>query len=161
MATPLTLKVFESEPDQILALKVAFNAVPSVAIEEVAKMLYSQPPPPGLDVLYLPLAAAERWGSKPLIHESQILPTSSDDQRKGFPPFIVTGACLGPSDTRGPIPEMKLLLGVVFNAIRVFNDKHDSKLKNIGFWSFDLLKGLTPAQLRDVIKEAVPELEAT
>jgi hypothetical protein len=121
-------------------------------------MLYSLAPPPGIDVFYLPLAAAERWGSKPLVHESLILPTTLEDQEKGMPPFIVTGTCLAPDDPRGPLPELKILVSVVFGAIRAFNSRSDLKLQCVGFWGFNLLKGETLIELRTILLEAAPEL---
>lgn len=154
----LHLRIFDPDAKNISGLKSAFTELRNVTIEQVDRMLYLKPPA-GLDVLYLPLAAAERFGSRPLIHESQILPTKQEDQRDGLPPFVVSGTCLAPNDPRGPVPEMTLLLGTVFRAIRAFNhEHHNSKLTYVGFWAYDLLKGVNPSQLRRIVVEIVPEL---
>jgi hypothetical protein len=131
-------------------MKSSFNDMPSVTVLQTEKMLYLEPPP-NIDVLYLPLAVSEKWGAKPLIHVSQVIPTTTKDQENGLPPFIVTGCCLAPSDPRGPVPEMTLLLKCVFEAIRVFNDQSQFKLRRIGFWGYDLLKGLTADELKDIV----------
>ena len=153
------LVIFDPDLKNTSALKSAFADLSTVTIEKTAQMLYLSPPG-GIDVLYLPLAAAERWGSKPLIHESQVLTTTPEDREQGLPPFIVTGTCLAPTDPRGPLPETTLLVDSAFSAIRAFNDEHDFKLRRVGFWAYNLLKGLTPSQLRTILTRVVPELEA-
>jgi len=151
------LVIFDSDPEKVIALESAFGELASVTILHVDTMLYLRPPK-GIDVLYLPLAAAERWGSKPLVHESQILSTSLNDQESGLPPFIVAGTCLAPNDPRGSVPEMKLLLLSVFNAIRSFNSRGKRKLRRVGFWGDNLLTGLTPHELKGILLSVVPEL---
>src|SRR5258708_5713044 len=132
------MMIFDPDLSTVAELKSAFSDLASVSIRQVERMLYLQPPI-GLDVLYLPLTVAERWGSRPLIRESQILATSPADQQTGLPPFIVTGTCLADDDPRGPIPETTLLLASAFRAIRGFNNESDFKLKRIGFWGYNLL----------------------
>ncbi len=156
----LSLVIFDADADNFTAMMSAFSDLPSVTILKVEKMLYLEPPR-GIDVLYLPLAASARWGSKPLVHVSQVLPTTHVDQEGGLPPYVVTGCCLAPSDPRGPAPEMRLLLTCVFDAIRAFNNQSDFKLRKIGFWGYDLLKGLTPAELKAIVVGIVPELRWT
>lgn len=151
------LIIFDPDASNVDALRSAFVDISSVRIRQVEKMLYLRPPE-GIDVLYLPLAAAERWGSKPLIHESQILATTSEDQKSGLPPYIVTGTCLAENDPRGPLPETSLLLKSAFEAVRAFNMRSDVELQRVGFWAYNLLKGLTASQLRAIVTEAVPEL---
>ena len=53
---------------------------------------------------------------------------------------------------------MRRLLTCVFDAIRAFNYQNDFKLCKIGFWGYDLLKGLTPAELKAIVVGIVPEL---
>jgi hypothetical protein len=155
----LSLKIFDSDSQKLSDLKGALSDLQPVAFQLVDTMLYLKPPA-GIDVLYLPLAAAERFGSKPLIHESQVLPTSSKDQENGLPAFVVTGTCLAKGDPRGPVPEMRILLSAVFNAIRAFNRRGERKLEIVGFWSYNLLPEITPAQLKDILVELVPELHS-
>jgi len=131
----------------------------AVSFELVDRMLYLKPPP-GIDVIYLPLAAAEQFGAKPLIHESQILSTSLKDQEGGLPPFVVTGTCLAADDARGPNAEMRILLAAVFGAIRRFNERGGSKLEHLGFWAYDLLPGITPNQLKEILLQLAPELQS-
>jgi hypothetical protein len=126
-------------------------------MRQVDKMLYLKPPK-GIDVLYLPLAAAERFGARPLVHQAQILPVSSTEQEDGLPGFVVSGVCLAVDDRRGPIPEMRILLSGVFEAIRDFNRHNTVPLQRIGFWAYNLLAGLTPFQLKSLLAEIVPEL---
>jgi hypothetical protein len=151
------LIIFDPDASNVAALRSAFAGIPSVSIQLVEKMRYLSPPE-GIDVLYLPLAAAERWGSKPLVHESQILATTSEDQKNGLPAFIVTGTCLAENDLRGPVPETSLVLTSAFDAIRAFNKGGNVELRRVGFWAYNLLKGLSASQLRIIATEAVPEL---
>lgn len=152
-----SLVLFDSSPETISLLRTAFAGVRSVEVKQMETVLYLSPPK-GLDVLYLPLAAAERWGSKPLIHESQVLATKEEDQQKGMPPYVVTGTCLAPEDPRGPVPETTLLISSAFRAIRAFNREHDHRLGIVGFWAINLLKGVSPRELRDILKQEAPEL---
>ena len=153
----LTLRIFDSSPSTLAALSNAFAGCTGIEMVKTEKVLYLQPPP-GLDVLYLPLAAAERWGSKPLIHESQILATKEEDQRRGLPAYVVTGTCLSPEDPRGPISETTLLVSSAFKAIRAFNRGQDRPLRVVGFWAVNLLKDVSPPELREILKQEAPEL---
>jgi hypothetical protein len=149
------LLIFDPNPDVVAALNQSFHDASAISVQLVKKMLYLEPPR-GIDALYLPLAAAERWGAKPLVHDSQVLATSDEDQRKGLPPYIVTGTCLSPEDARGPVPEITLLLTSVFRAIKAFNTVHDAKLRRIGFWAYNLLKGLEPSELKAILAVSLP-----
>jgi hypothetical protein len=151
------LLIFDPDSTNVSAMKSALSDLPSITVLQVERMRYLEPPQ-GIDVLYLPLAASARFGSKPLIHQSLILPTTHKDQQTGLPPFVVTGTCLAADDPRGPIPEMKLLLSVVFNSIRTFNREGEQKLRRIGFWGYDLLRGLTASELKEIIIEVIPEI---
>lgn len=153
----LQIHIFDSDSDLVNSLTAVFSSSKSVSIQVVDTMLYLRPPK-GLDILFLPLAAAEQFGAKPLVHESSILTTSAADQQAGLPPFIVCGPCLAPGDSRGAIPEMRLLLSAVFDAIRNFNQRETRKLAHIGFWAYNLLVGLTPGELKRILFEVAPEL---
>ena len=153
------LKIFDPDPNIIADLKEELGDLPSITMHLVDKMLYLEPPG-GIDVLYLPLAAAERFGAKPLIHESRIFATSPEDRQAGLPGFVISGTCLAPADPRGPIPEMRILLSAVFDAIRTFNGREEVQLQRVGFWAYNLLSGLTPTELRRILLEVVPELRS-
>jgi hypothetical protein len=85
------LMIFEPDLKNVTGPKSAFADAATIDILHVDSMLYSKPPKGNIDVLYLPLAAAERWGSKPLIHESQILATTEEDQREVSLAIIPSG----------------------------------------------------------------------
>ena len=159
MSAHLEIKIFDPDPRVIETLRRALDDLSAITIQLVDRMLYLEPPS-GIDVLYLPLAAAERFGSKPLVHESQVLATRPEDQERGLPAFVVTGTCLAPDDPRGPIPEMRILLSAVFDAIRAFNRRGGTPLVRVGFWAYNLLPELTASELRDILLSVVPELSA-
>lgn len=150
------LVIFDPDSDTVFALRSAFAGVPSITVEKTKRMRYMEPPD-GIDVLYLPLPAAERWGSKPVVHQSQVLPVPKKG-RGGLPAFIVTGTCLAQNDPRGPVPETTLLIRSAFEAIRVFNDQNTIPLERVGFWAYNLLKGISASQLKAIISSVVPEL---
>jgi hypothetical protein len=83
MSAHLEIKIFDPDPRVIKTLRRALDDLSAITIQLVDRMLYLEPPS-GIDVLYLPLAAAERFGSKPLVHESQVLATRPEDQSVGF-----------------------------------------------------------------------------
>ena len=151
------LRVFESDATVIADLRAAFRGTTAVVVEYVSPRPHFEPPA-GIDVLYMPLMAAERFGSKPLVHESMVLPTTAEAQRQGLPPYVVTGTCLSPDEPRGPIPEMRILLTAVAAALRAFNQHEAVKLERVGFWADDLLTGLTAVQLRGLLSDVFPEL---
>ena len=154
----MVLKVFDSSPITVKRLADVFADCPSVEVVMTKNVIFYQPPP-GLDVLYLPLAAAERWGAVPLIHRSQILKTSPSEQQNGLPPLIATGTCLAPDDPRGPVPETSLLVSAVFQAIREYDAENKDRNYVVGFWAVDLLRMVNPIELRKILKDLVPELK--
>jgi hypothetical protein len=156
----LTLRILTSPQSTLTALSDAFRFCSSVELVKADKILYLHPPA-GLDILYLPLAATERWGAKPLIHKSQILKTSVLEQQQGLPPYIATGTCLSEDDPRGPIPETSLLVSAVFKAIGEFNNENGNRIRIVGFWAVDLLRMVNPNELRMILKDVVPELGLT
>lgn len=159
----LRLKIFDADPDGVSKLKSAFGDTPAISIEQVDTMAWSHPPPMGIDVLFLIPPAAERWGSIPVFGKGQILATSLEDQRLGWPPFIVTGPSFRLDDPQDPITVRRLTLAGAFEAIRAFNNEHNFKLTRIGFWANNLLqlvsqKSLTPDQVKSMLMEVAPEL---
>jgi hypothetical protein len=153
----LNLMIFDSDASNLAELKSVFSGMSTVTIQKMEVMRYLRPPN-GIDILYLPLAATERWGTRPLIHESQIIKTSLSERENGLPAYIVTGTLLAPDDVRDPISEMTILLDAVFNAIRSFNSRNKASIRRVGFWGYDILRGLTPTDLRAIISQIAPEL---
>jgi hypothetical protein len=90
MPAHIQLKIFDPDAAIAEALRAAFADVNAVTIQVVDRMLDFEPLT-GLDVLCLPPNVAERLGSKPLVHESQILATSAEDQQRGLPAIHVGG----------------------------------------------------------------------
>ncbi len=71
-----------------------------------------------------------------------------------MPPFVVTGIVLGTDDPRGPIPETRLVVATAIEATRQFNASSSAeKIKRLGFWAIDLLKGVSPGQLAQIFRE--------
>jgi len=157
-----SIRIFDADATVVDELKQALRNVDSIIAEQVdARSHWS--PPGGIDVLYLPLAAAEPFGSRPVWHESLILPTTPEYQARGMPRFVVTGTGLLPNDPRGPAPEMRMLLSCIFEALRQFNERETVKLATVGFWARDLLEyrlrpGLSAIELREILLEVVPGL---
>jgi hypothetical protein len=148
----LKITVIESDQKRLEEMATAFSGLINVKTSKVDRVLYLQPPA-GLDAIFLVLPAAERWGSKPLPGEAQILRTGPEDQQDGMPPFVVTGVALRPADPRGPLPETKLLISTALKAVRSWNETDTEKINNLGFWAVNLLNGVTPVQLAQVFSE--------
>jgi hypothetical protein len=152
-----TLKIFDSSPSTLAALRKTFEDSHCVEVVKTERVLYLEPPA-GLDVLYLTLPATERWRVKPMIHKSQIVATSVSDQQKGLPPYIATGTLLAENDPRGAMPETSLLISAVLQAIRDFNESDGNRIHIVGFWAVDILRMVNPSELRMILKDKVPEL---
>ena len=82
--------LIDSQQSTIDDLSTAFRVVEGVSFAKVDRALYSLPPPPGLDAIFLILPAAERWDAMPAPGRCLVLQTTSDDQHKGMPPYVVT-----------------------------------------------------------------------
>ena len=92
-----------------------------------------------LDAVFLTLAAAERWGSRPIPYKSQVLRTRPED--KDMPPYVVTGISMDADDPRigNPEAELELVLKAVLDAVKSFNIEGNKPIHIIGF-SVDMLK---------------------
>ena len=95
---------------------------------------------PNLDAFYLSIMAAERWGARPIIHEAQILRTTSKDQAGGWPPFVIAGLALkdgeDPFDAKFGLP---LIIRAVLKSVKNFNAENGDLIQSIGFessWTF-------------------------
>ena len=149
----LHILLIDSKQSTIDDLSTVFQRFDSVEVVKVDRAIYTLPPPSGLDAIFLILPAAEKWGAKPIPGRAQVLQTSSDDQQKGMPPYVVTGVVLRPEDPRGSLPETRLLLKTACEAIQHFNQSSNKKIKRLGFWAMDLLKGVTPQELVKIFSE--------
>ena len=145
--------LIDSQQSTIDDLSTAFRVVEGVSFAKVDRALYSLPPPPGLDAIFLILPAAERWGAMPAPGRCLVLQTTSDDQHKGMPPYVVTGVVMRPEDPRGPLPETRLLIISAIEAVREFNARSTEKINRLGFWANNLLIDVTPAQLAQIFCE--------
>jgi hypothetical protein len=111
-----------------------------------------------LDALYMSIIAAERWGSKLVFYESQILKTRPEDQ--GWPPYIVTGIALKPDDPRAgdPIEELKLVMKAVLYALKSYNQQNKSKIRTVGFWTENLrMPRMDVSAAGEIIRSAYQE----
>jgi hypothetical protein len=148
----LKIMVIDSDQKRLEEMADAFRGLVNLKTSKVDRVLYLRPPA-GLDAIFLVLPAAERWGSKLIPGEAQILRTGAEDQQEGMPPFVVTGVVLRSADPRGPLPETKLLISTALEAVRLWNETASEKINNLGFWAVNLLNGVTPVQLAEVFSE--------
>ena len=148
----LKIVIIDSDQDRLRELSYAFKELGAVEIAKVDQVLYLHPPS-GLDAIFLPLPAAERWGSRPILGETQILRTTPEDQRGGMPAFVVTDVAVRPGDKRGQLPDTKRLIRTVLEAVRSFNAKSGENIHRVGFWAVNLVNGVTPTQLAQAFSE--------
>jgi hypothetical protein len=148
----IRLTIITADAGTYTDLRAAFEDIDGVELVRTDQVLYTEPPK-GLDAIFLVLAAAERWGSRPIPGKAQVLNTTEADQERGMPAFVVSGVVLKPEDPRGPVPETKALLQTALLAIRSFNATNDKKIYKIGFWDRNLLRGVCPKELADIVAE--------
>jgi|SRR5689334_5877700 len=107
---------------------------------------------PDLDALFLTIVAAERWGARPLLYQSQILPTH---RQEGMPPFIITGIALNPDDPRinDLAAQLSLVLTAVLDALQAYNKEHNDPIRTIGIWTNNLwINRMNPAVAGQIIR---------
>ena len=115
--------------------------LPVIEIVQVMQALYMNPPR-GLDAIFMTLPAAERW---------------SPDFRSRHPQIIVTGVNLGPEDPKDPVSQVRIVLESVLKAVKSYNDQGSSGIKNLGFWTMDLTRGITTEQLSELLHDFVSD----
>lgn len=142
----MKISLIDAATERLSELRQALKDLPAIQFIEVQKAFYMCPPR-GLDMIFMTLPAAERWGPDFKSREAQILTTSSEDQDKGFPPFIVTGVNLTAEDPKDPLSQVKIVLEAALAAVKIHNDKNTRKINDLGFWAMDLTRGVTTNQL--------------
>lgn len=153
----MNLEIVLLDPDQktLDKLAKACEALREITVQKVDRVDYTHPPS-GLDAIFLVVPAAERWGARLIPGKAQLLPTSSEDQLDGMPPYVVTGVALRPDDPRGPLPETSMLISTALDAVRQFNLSHNSReIRRLGFWAVNLLSGVAPGQLSGIFERVL------
>lgn len=145
------LVFFDKTTDVTSKLQKAFQGQPSLSARQL---------PPGqiaaykgMDALYLPLIAAERWKPRPVFNQSQVLKTDKDEN--GWPPFIVAGIALRRDDVRSSdhVAELKLTIQAVVEAVNLYNNQNGSALETIGFWTENLaIHRMDPSEAGRIIR---------
>jgi len=131
-------------------LRHAFGSTPGLSILSISPDELTCLP--DLDALFLPIIAAERWGSRPLLYQSQILQTH---RQQGMPPFIVTGIALNPDDLRiNDLPaQLSLVLTAVLDVVQAYNEEHNDPIRTIGIWTHNLsINRMDPAVAGQIIR---------
>ncbi len=144
--------LIDSEQATIDDLATAFREFDDVGFAKVDRVIYTAPPK-GIDAIFLVLPAAEKWGARPIPGRCQVLKIPPEDQQKGMTPYVVTGVAMRPEDPEGPLPETRQLIITAIEAVREFNVQKAYPINKLGFWAFNLLKGVTAAQLVQVFLE--------
>jgi hypothetical protein len=129
-----------------MRLRDALSDLPALGFVEVPISLYSEPPQ-GLDAVFLTLPAAERWKHNPLSRRAQILTVPQKDRNAGFPPFIITGVNLAPTDPTDPLSQVRIILEEAIAAIREHNQRNELRIDTLGFWIMTLTSGVTEEEL--------------
>jgi hypothetical protein len=88
----------------------------------------------GLDALLLTWMQAERFGITPVLepHTSKVFPTRAEDVRKGYPPFIVAGVMLTPSDSREAKRQLEIVIRAMLRAVDDFYATSGIRIHRIG-----------------------------
>jgi hypothetical protein len=110
-----------------------------------------------LDALWMTWMQAERFGATPLLepHKASVFPTREEDTQRGFPPFIVAGVMLGPSDARDPAYQLELVVRSMLQAVEDFYVTTGTRILRIGTIPENLLlTELSPEQATLIIAAA-------
>jgi len=153
----MKIQLIDSNQERVTQLKQMLIDLHSLEVVGVQRAVYTLPPG-GLDMMFFTLPAAERWHPDFRSHDAQILATTCDDQRKGFPPLIITGFNLAPEDPKDSLSQVCMILNRVLSAARSYNDQNSGVIKTLGFWVMDLTRGVTAEELSQLLhKELMPE----
>lgn len=153
----MKLPIIGEDDEELNDLRSLVGNLSRVGFIEVEKAYYVQPPR-GLDALFLTLPAAERWSPDFKSRKAQILNTSLEEQRDGYPPFIITGVNLAPDGPRDLASQLKLLLRKVLEASEESEQRAELKIENLGFWAMDLTRCATTRQVSEFLHELLPNL---
>ena len=147
----MKIRLIDANRERLIQLREDLKDLSFVEIEEVEKAVYMHPPS-GLDMIFMTLPAAERWKPNFRSREAQILKTSLEDQKQGFPPLIVTGVNLTNADPKDSVSQVRIVLETAIAAAK----KHDKGVRAIGylgFWVMDLTRQVTTKQLSELLHQ--------
>jgi hypothetical protein len=148
----MKIRLIDANRERLAELREALKDLPAIELVEVREAIYLRPPP-GLDMIFMTLPAAEGWGPNFRLREAQILTTSRQDQERGFPPFIITGVNLTAADPKDPVSQVRIVLESTLVAARIYNDQNGGRIKDLGFWVMDLTRGVTTTQLSELLHQ--------
>lgn len=114
-----------------------------------------------LDAIFLPLPAAERWGSRPMPHKAQILHTqpANGTPSADMPPYVITGGAMTSDDPQDPVFELRLIMTTALEAVKVFNTEHPDTIKVIGFLADNLCTDrLAPEHVGEIIRSVYEKM---
>lgn len=80
------------------------------------------------DALFMPLMDAERFGSRPIRNEAQVLPTHGEP---GWPRFVIAGVALDKVTADDPVSAMKARLNAIIRAAKSHNDLTTEPIQSI------------------------------
>jgi hypothetical protein len=138
--------------EQLDELKDLLSNLPGIGFLVTPNALYTQPPP-GLDAIFLPLPAAERWNPDFRSRRAQILLSSPIDIKKGFPPLVVTGVNLTSEDPKDVLSQTRILLQSALEEVHDYNLRNDGGIQNLGIWVMTLTNGVTTGELASLLRE--------
>ena len=142
--------LIDSNIERLAELEQLLHDCPFYRCVQVPQAIYNKPPA-GLDMIFLTLPAAEKWNPNFRSREAQILSTSADEQKKGFPPVIVTGVNLQPNDPKDPLSQVRIVLETAIGAARAYNLENGYRIQNFGFWLMDLTRGVKVGELAQLL----------
>jgi hypothetical protein len=133
------------------AFQKAFAGFEPVVVRHLKQNEYV-PCVPELDAIWLTPPYAEKWGSKPLLHQAQILTTGTEEQESGIPRFIVAGVSTTADEAKDPLRQLQLTLRTILETIEHFNMGSTRPIRNLGVWSF-YFRNLDPTEVANLVKE--------
>jgi hypothetical protein len=149
--TKIVVIVNYKDPSLFEALEKAFAGFEPVVVRHLKQGEYV-PCVGGLDAIWLTPPYAEKWGSKPLLHQAQILTTSADEQQSGMPRFIIAGVSTTAEEAKNPLLQLQLTLRTILEEIEHFNKGNAESIRTLGLWSY-YLRNLDPADVASLIKK--------
>jgi hypothetical protein len=152
----LTLTFGDVDPKRTEELQQGFRDHPQLHARAVKSSELMQAE--GVDAIFLTIMAAERWGARPIVHEAQVLETSSSERGGGWPSFIVAGVAGKPDDPRDPQFELRMIILAVLRAVQKFNKTASRPIRNVAFgpeWTG--IRKLLPQHAAEIIRAAYDE----
>ena len=154
IGTNMKILLIDENEERLAHLRQALKDLPDIEMVRVREAVYLRPPP-GLDMLFMTLPAAERWKPDFRLRKAQVLKTSRQDQEGGFPPVIITGVNLTPEDPQDPASQVRIVLKSALLAAKIYNENNGAQVGNLGFWVMDLTRGITTQQLSRLLHEVL------